>query len=72
MYTEMHIEYIDPNQQLEPITVKYKIRNTGIAQRWANKVATCIDNHTIDDPNRFYGFDDYETEKQKAISAYSS
>jgi hypothetical protein len=69
MYNEMHIEYIDPNQQLEPITVKYKIRNTGIAQRWASKVATCIDNHTIDDPNRFYGFDDYETEKQKAISA---
>ncbi len=25
--------------------VKYKIRNTGIAQRWASKVATCIDNH---------------------------
>ena len=69
MYTEMHIEYIDPEQQLLPITVRYKIRNTGIAQRWANKVVTCIDNYPIDDPARFYGFDEYEVEKQKAINA---
>lgn len=69
MYSELHIEYSDPNQKLEPITLRYKIRDTGIAQRWAAKVETCIKSYEIDDPKRFYGFDDYVTEKQRAITA---
>lgn len=69
MYTELHIEYSDPKEQLQPITFKFKIRDTGIAQRWAEKVNICIESYQIDDPNRFYGFDDYETEKNRAISS---
>jgi hypothetical protein len=69
MYKEIHIEYSDPKHVLEPITLKYKIRNTSIAQKWASKVATCIDNYKIDHPNRFYGFDGYISEKLKSIEA---
>ena len=69
MYKEIHIEYSSPNGSVEPITLKYKIRNTNIAQKWASKVATCIENYNIDQPNRFYGFDDYIGEKTKAIEA---
>lgn len=69
MYTELHIEYADIKETLDPITLKYKIRNTNIAQKWARKVQECIEKYPIDDPNRFYGFDDYETEKQRAILA---
>jgi hypothetical protein len=69
MYKEIHIEYSSLNGSVEPITLKYKIRNTNIAQKWASKVATCIENYNIDQPNRFYGFDDYTAEKTKAIEA---
>jgi len=69
MYKEIHIEYSDPKGLVEPVTLKYKIRNTGIAQKWASKVDTCINNYKIDHPNRFYGFDDYSAEKTKAIEA---
>lgn len=69
MYKELHIEYSDCSQQLHPITLRYKIRDTAIAQRWAAKVYTCIENYHIDEPTRFYGFDDYETEKHGAITA---
>lgn len=69
MYTELHIEYSDPKNILKPITLQYKIRNTAIAQKWASKVAVCTGLYNIDDPKRFYGFDDYETEKKRAIEA---
>lgn len=69
MYKEIHIEYSDPNGLLQPVTLKYKIRNTNIAQKWASKVATCIENYKIDQPDRFYGFNDYTVEKNKAIEA---
>lgn len=70
MYKELHIEYSDPTNHVEPITLKYKIRNTNIAQKWADKVNTCLsNNYTIDHPNRFYGFENYNREKEKAIKA---
>jgi hypothetical protein len=69
MYTELHIEYSDPKNILDPITLQYKIRETNIAQKWASKVAVCTSLYSIDDPKRFYGFDDYNTEKLRAIQA---
>jgi hypothetical protein len=69
MYKEIHIEYTNPHTNIEPLVLKYKIRTTNIAQKWANKVATCIEKYNIDQPDRFYGFNDYESEKKKAIQA---
>jgi hypothetical protein len=69
MYKEIHIEYTNPYTHIEPIILKYKIRTTNIAQKWASKVATCIEKYNIDQPDRFYGFNDYNTEKTKAIEA---
>lgn len=68
MYTELHIEYSDPKELLDSLVFKFKIRDSGIAQRWAEKVDICTKSYAIDDPNRFYGFDDYETEKKRAIA----
>lgn len=69
MYKEIHIEYTDIAGVLSPVVLKYKIRQTNIAQKWANKVASCIETYNIDQPNRFYGFNDYNSEKKKAIDA---
>lgn len=69
MYKEIHIEYTNPYTNIEPLVLKYKIRTTNIAQKWANKVATCIEKYNIDQPDRFYGFDDFNIEKFNAIQS---
>ena len=69
MFSEIHIEYSDVTGKLKPIVLRYSINNTPIAQRWAEKVKFCIENHTIDQPDRFYGFNDFQSEKARAIGA---
>lgn len=69
MYKELHIEYADPQQLLDPVTLRFKLTEYDITQRWANKVQYSLDHYAIDDPYRFYGFDDFQTEKTKAITA---
>lgn len=72
MHETIDIQYIDRENKVEPLTLTYKIRKTNIAQKWANKVDYCIKNFSIDDPERFYGFDSLQIEKQKAIDAINS
>jgi hypothetical protein len=68
MYKEMHIEYSDPHANLKPITLRYKLTDFDITQRWAKKLETSLNSYNIDNPGRFYGFDPHEVEKQKAIN----
>lgn len=68
----MHIQYSDPHQSLKPITLRYKLTDFDITQRWANKVAESLNNYAIDDPCRFYGFDSVNHEKEKAIIAINN
>lgn len=68
MYKEMHIEYSDPHNNLKPITLRYKLTDFDITQRWAKKLDVCLTSYNMDDACRFYGFDPYDMEKQKAIN----
>lgn len=69
MYKELHIEYSDYARILSPVILKYNIRTTGIAQKWAEKVTECVEKYKIDQPNRFYGFNDLQTEKDIAVQS---
>ena len=70
MYKELHIEYSSPTNSVEPITLRYKLNDFPVVQRWANRLKEALDrNIPIDDPSRFYGFDDLETERIKAVTA---
>ncbi len=70
MYTELHIEYVSPTNDVAPLTLRYKLNDFPIVQRWANRLAYALEqNIPIDDPKRFYGFDDLETERFRAVSA---
>ena len=70
MYKQIHIEYNSPTKDLEPITLKYNLLDTPPALRWVDKVEECLSkNYVIDEPTRFYGFDDYNTEKNRAITS---
>jgi hypothetical protein len=73
MISKLSIFYCDPDNYNDTIPLHFKIRSTNIAQKWATKLKECIDkNYPIDDCRRFYGFNDYDTEKSNAISSINN
>lgn len=72
MYKELHIEYSSPTNSCDPITLQYNLIQNPVTEKWAEKLAKSINNVPIDDPYRFYGFDDIETERAKAIKALNN
>lgn len=48
---------------------EFKLRNTSIAERWAGQLVKAQElGYTIDDPNRFYGFNSVKEEQAKALN----
>lgn len=73
MYKQLLIEYSSPNNDCDPITLCYNLFDTPPARRWIAKVQECLNNnYVIDEPTRFYGFDDYQTEKNRAITSINN
>jgi hypothetical protein len=71
-YSELLIEYSDPTNVLDPITIRFKLNNYSIVERWVNKVIDSKNLYSIDDPKRFYGFNQFEQEIQYAVSTINS
>lgn len=70
MLSKLTIHYCDPENTDDVIPLHFKIRHTNIAQKWAMKIKQCLDEgYPIDNTKRFYGFNDYNTEKQNAIAS---
>ena len=65
MYKKMHETYSGKDD----LTLTYNINETSIAQRWATLLDEAIQQYTIDDPKRLYGFDTLDIERQKAVDA---
>jgi len=61
----MHVTYSGEDD----LTLTYNINETSIAQRWATLLDEAIQQYTIDDPKRLYGFDTLDIERQKAVDA---
>jgi hypothetical protein len=60
------IEYADPRDQLEPITLKFRLRNNPIVPKWIERL-TAAQQYPIDDPSRFYGFGPIEQQREDAL-----
>lgn len=58
MFKYVEIQYADPNQLDDEISVKFSIRDSQVSQKWANLLSIALGKYTIDDPGRFYGFYD--------------
>lgn len=70
MYTELHLEYASHDPNISPLTIRYKLTNLPVTQRWADRLHTAISmNIPIDNPGRFYGFDPIEIERKNAVNA---
>lgn len=59
-YRELHIEYSDPANLLDPLVLRFELNNFPIVDKWINKVIRSQEKYTIDDPNRFYAFGNNE------------
>ena len=51
--------------QLDPLTLKFQIRNTPVAQLWIDRMQARGD-YLLDHPKRFYGFETPEQEQARA------
>lgn len=63
----LNIEYADPSNLSDSITVKFKLRNNSFVPLWVERVTTAQKDYVIDDPKRFYGFGSIEDQIEYAL-----
>jgi hypothetical protein len=64
MFKHLAIEYSDPNNLSDTVVIKYKLRSDKVVGKWISKVLEAKASYPIDDPGRFYCFNDYNTEEK--------
>ena len=57
MYKKLLIDYADPVDLNNSITLEFQLRNNPVVPRWIERVETAQAQYPIDDPARFYGLD---------------
>jgi len=50
------IEYADPAGVLDPIVLRYRLRDNPVVSKWVERVQLAQHQYAIDDVKRFYGF----------------
>lgn len=63
----LYIEYCNPTTLSDSVTVRFRLLDHEVANLWAQAVTDAQRLCNIDDPTRFYGFFDKETEIKNAI-----
>jgi hypothetical protein len=67
-YSKLCIEYADPSNLLDSITVPFRLQHNSVVQKWINKLVAAQRQYQIDDPARFYGFGSPQDQRNDAIS----
>ena len=63
----LHIEYANPRDLADSITIRYQLKQHSVVERWVERVLLAQQQYTIDDPKRFYGFGTIEEQTQDAL-----
>lgn len=63
----LHIEYANPLDLTDSISVPFRLTDFPVTKRWAKLVKQAQAKYTIDDPARFYGFGSYEEQVADAL-----
>lgn len=71
-FKHLYITYVNPNDQLDTLVLKYKLRDHDVTEKWCERLETAQKQYTIDDPTRFYGFGSLEQQQADAISRINS
>jgi len=72
MYKYLCIEYADPDNLTDSIPIRYRLRDNSVVPKWTSKVIAAQKKYSIDDPKRFYGFDDQQIQISQAIERINS
>ena len=73
LYKYVDIEYANPVDFTDTVTLRFNLRPELISQKWASKVLEAQEkNYPIDDPARFYGFNDKQQEIADALYAINN
>lgn len=68
MFTQIEMQYADPNDLDDIYSVQFKLKDHSVAQKWAHLVTIANKKYSIDDPGRFYGFYDREELIKRALT----
>lgn len=72
-FKALHVTYANPHNINDEITVDYKLRETSIARKWANRVLLAHRlGYQIDNPERFYGFGSIESQIDHAVTSINA
>ena len=72
MYKYLCIEYADPDNLIDSIPIRFRLRDNSVVPKWTDKVIKAQRQYTIDDPGRFYGFEDKQTQITQALARINS
>lgn len=67
-YTHLIVDYANPTDLTDIISVEYRLRDYPIVERWAERVNLALEQYPIDDPTRFYGFESPDVASQTALT----
>jgi hypothetical protein len=67
MYSKLSIEYADPYNLGNTITIDYKLLENSVVSLWCERLISAQQLYNIDNPNRFYGFGSLLGQQQAAI-----
>lgn len=56
VFSYLYIDYSKANNIDDFVTIKYKLENHSIVEKWANCLNIALKKYSIDEPDRFYGF----------------
>lgn len=66
------MEYANPNNLTDSVSIQFRLRDHTVVSKWTNKIIEAQKHYTIDDPERFYGFEDYQTQVIQALAKINS
>ena len=62
------IEYADPGNLSDTVTLHYKLRDHAVTKKWVDRLQVAQLQYPIDAPDRFYGFDSIQKQTTDAIN----
>ena len=68
MYSQVKIEYANPQQLDDTYIVTFNLRSHSVVERWVKKVQLAQTKWSIDDPNRFYSFSPFDQQVATALA----
>jgi hypothetical protein len=68
MFKHLVIEYANPSNLSDIVVLKFKLHSDKVVDKWIAKVLEAQASYSIDDPGRFYSFNDIEIERDIALT----